>query len=287
MSYRLLLADVNREYAQLTEHELANLGVVVGTYRSLRGNRRKHVAYVGMPITTGKRYYDTLIEHRVKTPDELNAKLGPLALWELVVQPNLREGSAFADRLGKERKLLCIAPSVFDAKPWQWSQHAYMALWFLVLGELSGRHYVMDAWEYSTGQAREVLFSMFLQWAGVTRSNLDEVKQQWGLGNFDHCTTVERVREELENMRKIRVFDSSSRVIHSDVALAKCVDALYWLHDHGFGTQELEKIAWAMKQIPVLSLGCLNWEQPPYDPFTRIYDDARKRLHEFLGFRNY
>lgn len=285
MSYRLLLPYINREYSRLAENDLTNLGVVVGAYRSLRGDRRNHVAYVSMPITTGKRYYHALSEHEVKTAEALNAKLGPNALFDLVVQPNLREGTAFAERLGSERDLLCVAPSVFDAKPWKWGQDAYMALWYLVIGELSGRHYVMDGWEYSTGGAKEVLFSMFVQWAGVTATTLPEAKRRWGLGNFDHCTTHEEIWEELKAMRRIRVFDSALDEIRVDRALAKCVDALYDLRARGFPTTELESIAWTMKAIPVLSLGCLSWgDNLPYYPITNLYSDARNRLHDFLGF---
>ena len=50
-----LLDGVTGEYTKLTEDELANLNIVLGAYRSFRGDRRAHVAYVGMPITAEHR----------------------------------------------------------------------------------------------------------------------------------------------------------------------------------------------------------------------------------------
>src|SRR3989344_7082840 len=116
MDDRQLLGVVNESYEKLTELELTNLGIVLGAYRSFRGDRRSHIAYVGMPITTGKRLYDVLKQEGVVTREELIAKCGKDSLWELVIKPNVDDGIAFADELGRRENLLFIAPSVFEAK---------------------------------------------------------------------------------------------------------------------------------------------------------------------------
>ena len=253
METQQLLDEVNGEYDRLTENELVNLGVVLGAYRSFRGNRRAHIAYVGMPITTGKRYYDVLSEHRVRTPEELALKLGPRAISELVIQPNIREGIAFADALGIRKDLLFIAPSVFEGKPQRWTQYAYMALWYRVLGELAGAHFVMDGWEYSTGGLKEVLFSMFMQWAIIRPYTKQAAIRTFGLKNFLPGMSAEDERNEFDAMRKIRVYDSSGAEITVDRALEKSVAAIYDLKDRGFAYDELLEPAWKLMQTPIVS----------------------------------
>jgi hypothetical protein len=157
------LRDVNVAYDRLTEDEFANLGIVFGAYRSFRGRRRAHIAYVSMPITTGERYYDVFGAYGVRTKEELNQAVGPNALRELVVKPNIEEGIVFVDKLGRSEDLLFTAPSVFEAEKWRWSEDAYMSLWYRVIGEMAGSHVVMDGWQYSTGGVKEVVFSMLLK----------------------------------------------------------------------------------------------------------------------------
>jgi len=171
-------------YARLTEDELANLGIVLGAYRSFRGNRRAHIGYVSMPITSGRRLCDVLCEEGVRTVEELTAKCGKGALWERVMQPNINEGIAFTDGLGKREDLLFIAPSVFEAKKWRWTQDAYMSLWYRVIAEMAGRHVVMDGWEYSNGGVDEVLFSLYLRWRIFRATTLQIGIDHFGLKNF-------------------------------------------------------------------------------------------------------
>ena len=285
MSDLHLLNGVNDEYARLTENELGNLGVVLGAYRSFRGNRRSHIAYVSMPITTGKRYYNVLTEQGVKNQEELIAKLGPQSLWELIIKPNIEEGVSFGDMLGRQKDLLFIAPSVFEAKRWRWSQDAYISLWYRVIGEFAGSHYVMDGWQYSSGGLKEVLFSMFMQWAIIRPFTKDVAIENFGLKNFHSGMTFNEENAEYEAMRKIRLYDSSGAEITIDVALLKTVDAITDLKQRGFHCEDLVAAAWKLKKIPILSpLSCnMSWKDAPYNPITENYKSARRRLEELIA----
>lgn len=272
-----LLDGVTGEYTKLTEDELANLNIVLGAYRSFRGDRRAHVAYVGMPITTGKRYYEVLSEHGAKNQEELAAKLGRTAVWDLIIKPNIAEGIAFADALGRQKSLIFIAPSVFEAKRWRWTQDAYMSLWYRVIGELAGAHFVMDGWEYSTGGMKEVLFSMFMRWAIIRPYTKDIAVETFGLRNFHPGMTPQEEREEFEAMRKIRVYDAAGGEIPIDVALAKSIKAIYDLKDRGFPYQDLLEPAWRLMQTPILSPMANIW-----DP-TSLYLESRARLQQLVN----
>ncbi|MBI2596462.1 hypothetical protein HYW46_07075 [Candidatus Daviesbacteria bacterium] len=274
-----LLDSINAEYDRLTENELTNLGVVLGAYRSFRGDRRSHIAYVGMPITTGKRYYDVLSEHGVKSREELTEKVGQKALWEEVIQPNINEGISFADSLGKQRDMLFIAPSVFEAKQWRWTDDAYMSLWYRVLGEMAGTHWVMDGWEYSTGGLREVMFSMIMQWGVIRSFNKDTAVKAFGLKNFHSGLTKEEESLEFMEMRKMRVYDSAGIDIRIDGALSKSVDAIYDLKQRNFPYQDLLGPANSIMQTPFMSPYLMADEK--YSPVgfgTQKYREAKDRL---------
>lgn len=279
-----VLECINQEFERLTEAELTNLGVVLGAYRSFRGDRRSHIAYVGMPITTGKRLVDVLSEHGVKTREELAERLGPKALWELVIRPNIEEGIAFADTLGQRHNLLFIAPSVFEAKQWRWSQDAYMSLWYRVIGELAGKHYVMNGWQYSVGGVKEVLFSMFMQWGVIRPFTAKAAHEAFGLLNFHPGLSREQLRAEYEGMLKIRVYDHEDRDIDLPRAMEMVSDAILDLAARGFSFEDLRVPAtqfiklWAFS--PVYMAPRNHW---PYEMDNERYLSATQRLKAFLA----
>lgn len=243
------MMEVSEAYDRLAEEELANLGIVLGAYRSFRGNRRQHIAYVSMPITSGKRLYDVLTEEGVGSTEELVAKCGKDALWERVMQPNISEGIAFADNLGRRENLLFIAPSVFEAKKWRWTQEAYMSLWYRVIGEMAGKMVMMDGWEYSKGGVDEVLFALYLQWHLFRRSNFKEGSRHFNLKNFLPGMSPGEILQELEGMWAMRIFDSKGNEIRLDCALKLCADAIYDLRQKGLPYDTLLEKARKMKAV--------------------------------------
>lgn len=279
-----LLSEMNGAYDRLTEQELTNLGVVLGAYRSLRGNRRKHLSYVSMPITTGKRFYDILSAAGLKDAKEFTEKFGKDALWKEIIKPNIDEGIKFADMLGKRDDLIFIAPSVFEAKPWRWTEDAYMSLWYRVLGELAGRHDVIDAWEYSTGGVKEVFFSLLMQWRIIRPFTKQEAIETFGLKNFHPGLTRQEEGEEFEAMWKIRIYDSAKNEITVESALGKVANAVYDLHARGFNCEHLLVLAECIAGIPMRSPFFMAPEQSPTDVWNGSFynreSDMRKKLEE-------
>ncbi len=275
------LTDVNDAYERLTQGELENLGIVLGAYRSLLGPRRKLLAYVSMPITTGLRLRNVCIEHGATGPADLTVKLGKDALWELVIQPNIREGVAFADGLGRSREdLLWIAPSVFEAKKWRWSQDAYMSLWYRVIGEMAGRHVVMDGWQYSTGGVLEVMFSLFMRWRMIRPYTEKLATQIFGIKNFLPDMPHQERLKEFEAMWQMRVYDASGREILIDEILSMIVAAIEDLRAHGLAYQDLVGPAYKIMQTPILSPCSASGGYPDRPPsaMTDLYENARTRI---------
>lgn len=232
------LSEASEAYARLTEQELQNLKIVLGAYRTLRGNRRQHLAYVSMPITTGKLLYDKLIEGGVKSADEFKQKFGKEAFFNEVVKKNIDDGVKFADEQAKRENLLLIAPSVFNATPWKWSQDAYMVFWYRVILELAGKHMLMPGWEYSTGGTQEVLFALLMQWGIINPGEniADAFSDGFAVKNYVATERNEEEKkewEEYEEMQKIKIVDGQSNEIRIDTALEKIVNAISRLHTTG------------------------------------------------------
>ena len=243
---------VEPSFERMNDEERANFQTVMGAYRSFRGNRRKMISYVSMPITSGKRCFDVLEEQGVKTNKELIAKCGPDSVWQLIIQPNIAEGVALADHLGAKRNLLFIAPSVFEAKKWRWSQDAYMSLWYHVMAEMAGSHFLMDGWEYSIGGAKEVMFSIFMQFMVIRGHNLPQAKRLLGLTHLDGLDSGE-IMDELQAMQEIRIYDAKGKKLKIAAIIKKLLGAIKDLRNRSLPYEDLLDPTQSIMQAPFFS----------------------------------
>lgn len=272
--------DVTGSYERMSDDERVNMNVVLGAYRSFRGERRKLLAYVSMPITTGKRFFETLTANGVTSAQALAEKLGKDALYELVIRPNIDEGVALADRLGFERKdRLFIAPSVFEAKKWRWSQDAYMSLWYRVIGELAGAHYLMDGWEYSTGGVKEALFTFRMQWSMLPFKS-DKAMAELDLKDFFIGKTPDERKAEMSAMRQVQLYAADGQPIFIDKALSMIVRAALDLRDRGLPYADLLEPAKIMRVVPFLCTVKYGMDYVPYGWQTPRWQESEALLRE-------
>ena len=136
----------------LPSERQANIEIVSSAYASMFAEK----AYLTMPVTTGKRYYDTLDRYGVKTIDELERKR-PGALHGEIIEPNIEEGKALASLIQKDNNLAIVVPGVFEARRQKWSQEEYMVLWLRLITSSVLAVYLSDGWEYSNGGAMEYI----------------------------------------------------------------------------------------------------------------------------------
>lgn len=138
------------DFAAMTPERQANIEIVSSAYASMPG----HKAYLTMPVTSGRRYYEVLDHHGVKTVAELEARK-PGALREDVILPNIAEANELAERIVGRTALPLVVPGVFEARRQRWTQEEYMCLWMrLIVGPIREVH-LSDGWEYSNGGAAE------------------------------------------------------------------------------------------------------------------------------------
>ena len=242
--------EVNKAYEKMTPEEAVDLDIVLGAYRSFRGNRRKLIAYVSMPITTGRRLIEVMSSEGVTNQNQLMSRIGKDGLYERIIKPNISEGIALADKLGEEKELLFIAPSVFEAKKHRWSQDAYMSLWYRVIAEMAGQHYLMDGWEYSTGGIKEVLLTLTMQWRGFDENFVKLATLKWGVKNFLPNMTDEQKSKELLGMSRIGLVNQAGEKISIDAVLDLVVNAADDLHERGMENVELLGLASSVQSIP-------------------------------------
>jgi hypothetical protein len=140
-----------------TDHGV-ELGLVLSAYASVMGDQ----AYLSMPITTGRRYYETLDRYGARTAEELERRHPGVLKGEILV-PNLLEGKSFAAAVAPEIDASLICPGIFDARRAQWGQEEYMMLWLGLIASSIREIYLSDGWEYSNGGATELAQALLVR----------------------------------------------------------------------------------------------------------------------------
>jgi hypothetical protein len=153
-------------FANLALDRQANIEVVLSSYQSIVSNGAQGKAYVTMPVTSGRRYYEVLDRYQVRTVEELEQKK-PGALREEIIIPNIAEGKEIADKVSKLSGLPLVVPGVFEARRQRWSQDEYMSLWLRILSGQVQELYLSPGWEYSNGGAMEFTRGMMIQFRFV------------------------------------------------------------------------------------------------------------------------
>jgi hypothetical protein len=138
------------DFAGLAPERQANIEIVSSAYASMLAGK----AYLTMPVTTGRRFYEVLEAHGAADLDAL-LKASPDVLREEIILPNIAESVALAERVAARIGLPLVVPGVFEARRQRWSQDEYMCLWMrLITGSVREVH-LCDVWEYSNGGAAE------------------------------------------------------------------------------------------------------------------------------------
>ena len=223
-------------FESLSAEELLGVKTVLGAYRSFRGPRRDLIGYISMPITSGRRLNNLLVKNNVRYLVQLAEKCGNEMIYEEVIKPNIKTGVAFVDERGAIDHLLYIAPSVFEAKKWRWSQDAYMALWYQVIAEMAGRHILMDGWQYSTGCVHETYFSLLLQQGAIKSKDLAAAKHcfEMELISSDAYNKLDninfpKIEEQLREISKITIHDEDNQTLTTADVLIKLSNVIYEL----------------------------------------------------------
>ncbi len=113
-------------------------------------------SYLASPISTGRRYYESLAAYRVESFDELIAAMGEEKYLQQVRWPNVGEGETVAAQLRKSgAKYLINTGPIFIR---EWPGEAYMELCFALLEKKVRVVYLHPDWGFSSGAVKEYFF---------------------------------------------------------------------------------------------------------------------------------
>ena len=111
----------------------------------------REAVFASSEFFTGKRFYDLCLEQEVRTPAELEKKLGPEYKAKLLAK-NKEQGMAFARRLRELGHKIVFAPVVFEAAPpghpRNWSGREYMGFWDLLITKKCHTVYLNEFWQF-------------------------------------------------------------------------------------------------------------------------------------------
>ncbi len=138
------------DYEALPQERKDNIDIVRSAYASVQAP----LDYLTMPVTTGRRYYEAMDRHGVRTLADLEAAK-PGALREEVILPNIEESVLLGRAIGVRTGHVVVVPGVFEAHRQRWSQAEYMVLWLRLITHDVETVHLSPHWEYSNGGAVE------------------------------------------------------------------------------------------------------------------------------------
>jgi len=106
----------------------------------------REAVFAGSEFFTGRRLYDLCMGHEVRTPEELEKKLGPEYKNRLLTK-NKEEGMHFARKVRELGHKTVLTPVLFDAQ--NWSGNEYMNFWDLVIKQKCHIVYLHEFWQFS------------------------------------------------------------------------------------------------------------------------------------------
>lgn len=192
-----------------TKTEQANtVHNIMRTLRAIRNIPR--CAYVSVPITSGKFFYDLLL------------KGTPNALQE-AINHNYMEGFKFVEELALWVDCPIIYPADLTPVHQEWEQQHFQALWLSIIAEKCSEVHMSKGWEFSNGGTEEFVHCFQLKLGVPKHSNL-----------LFFNTKMDEA-EELERMKNIKVYDHKGDELSMDDGIEKIQAAIVWLETNNLG----------------------------------------------------
>lgn len=205
------------------------------TMRALRSIRHGGpLAYISVPITSGKKYYELLLD-----APEMDKKL----LMQEVIGHNYRLGWIQAEKVANRRKCSVLYPADLVPARQKWQQEDFQALWLSIIAEFCTEMHMCDGWNFSNGGIEELIHVFQLK---LGEPHSGSLSSPFYNTKGDH-------EKELDRMRNIAVFDHEGHPITMEDAHRGILAAQLWLAGHGFSTAHhvrcLEILEWTRMKL--------------------------------------
>ncbi|VVB83378.1 Uncharacterised protein [uncultured archaeon] len=217
---------------------------IVRTLRSI--HNQGELAYMSMPITSGKILYDELSQH-LYSEELLNLVTSSASSAEkykefpkfkdiikTVMDKNYLLGVAFLEDLEKRINKPILFPADLFPRGEKWSQDNFQALWLTLISEKCSELHLCKDWEYSNGAAEEFTHVYQLR-LGIPNG---------GFGAEDispFFNTKEGIEKSRARMRNISVYDYQGNTVSLADGIKKIDEVISWLKSGPFNLGKIEK----------------------------------------------
>lgn len=215
--------------------------------------KAQKIAYISIPITSGRRLYDYMAVKGFKTQDE--AKQDEEAFFDNVVAPNLAAGLEASNHWRSKLGGAVIAPVEFEKKLREqkminWGQDAFMGMWVPLIEKKVTHMVMVDGWQFSNGSGEEYLQAVIMQMGYTSRSN-------------------------------IRIIDVDGRPLSLDKGIGLIADAFTHLHDRGLKSRNMAETLGILLEAEIRYSLKKGGRLPAYD-HTKV-DALREKVDSIFA----
>jgi len=203
--------------------------VVHNIMRVLRAIHSQELAYISVPITSGRFLYLLKLEKPSTPPDTL--------LTEAIYH-NYLLGLHFEEELKERVSFPILYPADLVPVHQEWEQAHFQALWLSIIAEKCTELHMCEDWEYSNGGSEEFVHAMQLK-LGIPRHR-----------DLAFWNTKEGEAASRERMRNIKIFNHEGTELTLDYGIRAIERSLAWIKEKGFEAKKLE-----------VSLQLLRWTE--------------------------
>lgn len=176
------------------------------------------LAYISVPITSGKIYYELKLQNKFLDESELKKQ---------VIGHNYYLGTNLIDEIIKTRRCAVLYPADLFPAHNKWDQAHFQALWLSIIAEKCTELHMCEGWEFSNGGVEEFTHAMQLK-LGIPRHD-----------QLIFWNTKESEEYARERMKSIQVFDHLGNIITLEKGIEMISGALTWLSSNNFSSEKI------------------------------------------------
>lgn len=176
------------------------------------------LAYISVPITSGKIYYELKLREGALSESEIKNR---------VISHNYNLGINLIDEIIKTRKCAVLYPADLFPAHNKWDQAHFQALWLSIIAEKCTELHMCEGWEFSNGGVEEFTHAMQLR-LGIPRHD-----------QLVFWNTKESEAAARERMKSIQVFDHLGVPITLEKGIESISGALAWLDNNNFVSEKI------------------------------------------------
>lgn len=200
--------------------ESPQTAVVHNIMRVLRSVRNfGNLAYVSIPITSGKLLYEVMASNPHMEREEV---------LEQVMDENYHVGFSYVEAVRARRRCPVLFPADMVPAHQEWEQDHFQALWLSIIAEMCTEVHMSKGWEFSNGGVEEFVHVVQLK-LGIPRHS-----------HLVFYNTKEDETQARERMKNIALYDHNNQPLLVGRGVELIETALESISARGFTASRLE-----------------------------------------------